>query len=197
MFYVGGIAMFTKKIYFAGGNFHELQEVFSRISGVEATQAGYIDSSLPSPSYEAVVTGRTGAAMGVEVCYDPKKIDLSSLIDILFAVVNPYAKDKQGDCEGPMYRSGVYYISADDEPIVEYHMNFIHNRQKTPAVTGAKLTLNDPNSDPTGPRKCYAEAQQLKSFYPAEETHQDYFRHHLRENTYIDFKRLKALAIIQ
>lgn len=189
--------MFTKKIYFAGGNFHELQEVFARIHGVVTTQAGYIDSSVPSPSYDEVMTGRTGAAVGVEVCYDPKKIDLSSLIDILFAVVNPYSKEKQGECEGPMYRSGVYYISAEDEPIIEYHMNFIRNRKKAPATTGAKLTLNDPNSNPVGVRKCYAEAMRLKNFYPAEDSHQHYFREHLPEKTHIDFNRLKALAIIE
>ncbi len=189
--------MYTKKIYFSGGSFHELQEVFSRIKGVAAVTAGYIDSAVPAPSYAAVLAGKTGAAMGIEVAYDPKKVDLSSLMDILFAVINPYVKDKQGDCEGPMYRSGVYYLSTEDEPMIEYHMNFIHNRQKVPAATEAALTLNDPNSDPIGARKCYATARRLTSFYPAEELHQHYLRSHPAEKTYIDFVRLKDLAIIQ
>ena len=189
--------MYTKKIYFSGGSFHELQEVFSRIRGVETVTAGYIDSDIPSPSYETVLAGATGAAMGVKVTYDPKKIDVSSLMDILFAVVNPYIKDKQGDCAGPMYRSGVYYLSSEDEPIIEYHMNFIHNRQKVPAATEAALTLNDPTSDPIGARRCYATARRLVNFYPAEEEHQQYLKKHPEEKTCIDFCRLKELAIIQ
>ena len=62
--------------------------------------------------------------------------------------------------------------SAEDAPIVDYHMNFIRNRKKVPAATNAALTVNDPNHDPNGPRQCYAEAMRLKSFHPAEEEHQ-------------------------
>ena len=104
--------MYVKKIYFSGGSFHELQEVFAHVRGVVSTVVGYINAGTEAPTYEDVVRGRTNAAMGVEVNFDPKKVDISMLIDILFAVVNPYSKDKQGPCEGPMYRSGVYYVSS-------------------------------------------------------------------------------------
>ena len=111
--------MYTKKIYFSGGSFHELHEVFSLVQGVVSTTAGYINSEVEAPQYEEVIRGKTGAAMGVEVSFDPKKIDVSMLMVILFTVTNPYSKDRQGKCEGPMYRSGVYYDSAEDEPIVD------------------------------------------------------------------------------
>lgn len=188
--------MYTKKIYFAGGSFYELQEVFSRIEGVTEVIAGYIDSEVQDPAHEEVLAGRTGAAVGVELSYDPKKVDLSSLMDILFAVINPYSKDKQGDCEGPMYRSGVYYVSAEDEPVVEFHMNFIRNRKKIPAATDAGITINDPNSDPAGARQCYAEVRRLQSFIPAEEEHQHYLKKHPEAKTNIDFALLKTLGII-
>ena len=99
--------MYTKKIYFAGGSFYELQEVFSRVNGVTEVVAGYINSDVSDPEHGDVLAGTTGAAMGVEISFDPKTIDLSGLMDILFTVIDPYAKNKQGDCEGPMYRSGV------------------------------------------------------------------------------------------
>ena len=189
--------MYTKKIYFAGGSFYELQEVFSRIPGVVATRTGYINALTPQPTHEAVLAGVTGAAMGVEVAFNPKKIDLSSLMDILFAVINPYVKDKQGPCEGPMYRSGVYYVSAEDEPIVAYHMNFIQNRKKAPAATEAALTVNDTTRDPVGARRCYAEYMRLQNFHPADEEHQHYLRAHPDTKTHIDFARLLELRIIQ
>ena len=150
--------MYTKKIYFAGGSFYELQEVFSRVHGVTDVVAGYINSTVPNPAHEDVLAGETGATMGIEVSFDPKQMDLSSLMDILFTVIDPYVKDKQGDCEGPMYRSGVYYISAEDKPMVEYHMNFIQNRKKALAATSAPITMNDPNHDPVGARAGRASA---------------------------------------
>ena len=190
--------MYVKKIYFSGGSFHELQEVFARVRGVVSTAAGYINAGTEAPpTYEDVIRGRTGAAMGVEVSFDPKQVDISMLIDILFAVVNPYSKDRQGPCEGPMYRSGVYYVSAEDEPMVEYHMNFIRNRKKAPAATSAALTINDPNSDPAGARRCYAECMRIESFHPAEREHQNYLRRHPELKTHIDFALLKQLEIIQ
>ena len=189
--------MYTKKIYFAGGSFYELQEVFARIEGVIGVTTGCINSETQNPTHEEVLTGRTGAAMGVELSFDPKKIDLSSLMDILFAVITPYSKDRQGDCFGPMYRSGVYYTSAEDEPMVEYHMNFIRNRKKIPAATDDSITVNDPNSDPAGARQCYAEAKRLKNFTPAAEEHQNYLKKHPEVNTHIDFALLKELHIIR
>ena len=173
--------MYVKKIYFSGGSFHELQEVFARVRGVVSTAVGYINAGTEAPTYEDVVRGRTNATMGVEVGFDPKKVDISMLIDILFAVV----------------RSGVYYVSSEDEPMVEYHMNFIRNRKKVPAATGAALTINDPNSDPAGARQCYAECMRIESFHPAEREHQNYIRRHPELKTHIDFALLKQLEIIQ
>ena len=187
--------MYTKKIYFSGGSFHELQEVFSNVRGVQAVRTGYINAAGDA-SYKAVVAGRQQAVLGIEVCYDPKKTDVSTLMDILFAVINPYTLDKQGSCEGPMYRSGVYYIDAEDEPIVELHMNFIASRGKPPAATGAALTMNDPNSDRRLARKCYAQSMPLQHFQPAGEEHQHYLRKHPDGHTFIDFFRLRELHII-
>ena len=46
--------MYTKKIYFAGGSFYELQEVFARIEGVIGVTTGYINSETQSPTHEEV-----------------------------------------------------------------------------------------------------------------------------------------------
>ena len=189
--------MYTKKIYFSGGSFYELQEVFSRVPGVISTTCGYIDSDTANPDYNSVLNGESGAAFGVEVEFDPKKIDISMLMDILFSVINPYVKDKQGDCEGHMYRSGVYYVQDEDEPMVAYHMNFIHNRQKALAVTEANITINDPNSAPVGARRCYAAAGYLKNFTSAGVEHQHYLKKHPETKTRIDFELLIKLKVIE
>ena len=161
--------MYTKKIYFTGGDFHELQEVFSEVPGVVNTLTGYIETSGEA------------AESGIEVEFNPKKMDLSMLMDILFAVVDPYTQ-----------RVGVYYASGEDEPQVELHLNFIANRGKQPAVSCVGLTINDPNTNPKFARKCLAKAERLKKFTVAEEDHQNYLRKNPDAVTDIDLKKLKT-----
>ena len=135
--------------------------------------------------------------MGLEIAYNPKKTDISQLLDILFAVVNPYEKDGQGTAKGPMYQSGVYYVDAEDAPLVEYHMNFIVNRGRPPAATEANVTVNDPNHNKKLTRRCYAKAAPLVSFHPAGPERQQYLARHPHRKTTIDFKRLHELGILQ
>ena len=185
-----GEFLYTKKIYFSGGDFHELQEVFAHLPGVVTTRTGYINGEKEA-AYADVVSGKVMAYMGVEVIYNPKKMDISKLLDILFAVVNPYVPDGQGKARGPMYRAGVFYTAAEDEPQIQLHLNFIANRGKAPAVGNAQLTVNDPNSNPQRTRKLYALAEKLQSFQPAEEEQQDYLSRNPDTLTYIDFAKLR------
>ena len=189
--------MYTKRLYVSGGSFYELQAVFDHVPGVVATRTGYIDAQSEEPSYDAVKSGWIKAVMGLEIAYNPKKTDISQLLDILFAVVNPYEKDGQGTAKGPMYQSGVYYVDAEDAPLVEYHMNFIVNRGRPPAATEANVTVNDPNHNKQLTRRCYAKAAPLVSFHPAGPERQQYLARHPHRKTTIDFKRLHELGILQ
>ena len=182
--------MYTKKIYFSGGDFHELQEVFRRLPGVTDTCTGYINGEGET-DFESVASGSARAYMGVEVTFNPKKTDLSQLMDVLFAVVNPYVPDGQGEARGEMYRAGVFYPSGEDEPQVQLHLNFIASRGKPSAVSEGGLTLNDPNSNPKLARHCYALAAPLQSFQRAEAEHQHYLASHPGEKTFIDFGKLR------
>ena len=182
--------MYTKKIYFSGGDFHELQEVFRELPGVTDTKAGYINAEGEA-DFGRVASGTVRAYMGVEVSFNPKKMDLSKLMDVFFAVVNPYVPDGQGKARGEMYRAGVFYVDAEDEPQVEFHLNFIANRGKPPAVSCIGITMNDPNSNPKLSRHCYTLAEPLQRFQVAEPEHQHYLEQHREEETFIDFVKLR------
>jgi len=182
--------MYTKKIYFSGGDFHELQEVFRTLPGVTDTRTGYINAG-GAADFERVADGSVKAYMGVEVAFNPKKTDLSKLMDVFFAVVNPYVPDGQGKARGEMYRAGVFYAEAEDEPQVELHLNFIANRGKPPAVSCIGITMNDPNSDARLALHCFCMAKPLERFQPAEPQHQHYLETHGEEGTFIDFARLR------
>ncbi len=173
--------MYTKKIYFSGGDFHELQEVFDGVPGVLNVVAGYI-SARGVKSYVNPEPRTVENISGIEVEFNPKKMDLSMLMDILFSVLNPYSENNLG----------VYYATGEDEPQVELHMNFIANRGKQPAATSARLTINDPNNNPNFSRKCYVAAGRLTNFSAAAENHQHYLKKNPEVKTDIDFTKLKT-----
>ena len=187
--------MFIKTIYFSGGSFYELQEVFSRIKGVVNVTAGYINAGMTAPMYMQILNGNIDAVMGIKIEYNPKKIDLSTLLDVLFAVIDPYSENKQGNCAGKMYRTGIYYCENEDLPIIQLYMNFIRAKGKAPVVTTANVTVNDPSSAKYF-RKCYVETKKLENFYAAEEIHQNYLQKNPETKTFINFARLQELNII-
>ena len=182
--------MYTKKIYFSGGDFHELQAVFTDLPGVTETATGYINAD-EAADYESVVSGKIKARLGIAVTYNPKKIDLSKLMDVLFAVVNPYLPDGQGEARGEMYRVGVFYGDDEDEPQVELHLNFVAARGKAPTATNAGIIVNDPNSNPQATRKSYVTAEPMHIFQAAEPEHQHFLVKNPDAPTYIDLNKFR------
>ena len=145
--------MYTKKIYFSGGDFNELKKIFVDLRGVVKVTFGTISASNVV-SYADPEPRSIEKIFGVEVEFNPKKNDISTLMDELFAVVNPYVENN----------SGVYYAMGEDAPQVELHMNFIANRGKESVGSNAAITINDPNSNPKRARKCYVMAGRLTNF---------------------------------
>ena len=173
--------MYTKKIYFSGGNVQELQEIFNDVPGVLSVLVGNL-SARNVHSYVDHEPQTLEDIPAVEIEFNPKKMDLSMLMDILFNVLNPYA-DKT---------LGVYYATGEDEPQVELHLNFIANRGKQPAVSSASLTINDPNSNPKFSRKCFVRVGRLTNFVAAPEDEQNFLQKHPEFSTDIDLTKLKT-----
>ena len=171
--------MYTKKIYFSGGNVRELQEIFSDVPGVVSVLVGKL-SARNVHSYVNHEPQMIEDVPSVEIEFNPKKMDLSMLMDVLFNVLNPYV-DKT---------LGVFYLSGEDEPQVELHLNFIANRGKEPVVSKACLTINDPNVDKIV-RKCFASVGRLINFVAAPEAEQNFLRKHPEIKTEIDLTKLK------
>ena len=172
--------MYTKKICFSGGTGNELQEIFIDLPGVVSVLVGKL-SARNVHSYVNPEPQTLEDIPAVEIEFNPKKMDLSMLMDVLFNVLNPYA-DKT---------LGVYYASGEDEPQVELHLNFIANRGKEPVVSKACLTINDPHVDKPV-RKCFVSVGRLISFAAAPEDEQFFLRKHPEIKTDIDLTNLKT-----
>lgn len=172
--------MYTKKIYFSGGNVNELQEIFIDVPGVVNVLIGKL-SARNVHSYVNHEPQTIENISSVEIEFNPKKMDLSMLMDVLFNVLNPYVENNLG----------VYYNSGEDEPQVELHLNFIANRGKEPVVSKACLTINDPHVDKIV-RKCYVKVGRLIKFETAPEDEQFFLRKHPEIKTDIDLTKLKT-----
>jgi len=140
-------------IYLAGGCFWGIEAYMERIIGVQDVTVGYANGTGENPTYEDVVRGNRGFAETAEVKYDPARLPLPELLTDFFKVINPTSVNKQGNDVGINYRTGVYYASDDDLPIIQ---EIVAKEQK-------KYT-----------KKIATEVLPLQNYYLAEEYHQNY-----------------------
>ncbi len=142
-----------KEIYFAGGCFWGTEHFFKQVRGVLETEVGYANGKTQNPTYEEICTDETGFAEVVKVVYNPKVISLAKLLDLFYKTIDPTSLNKQGNDRGSQYRTGVYYQDKADEPIIK-------------ASLGRLAQAYD--------KALAVECETIKSFYPAEDYHQDY-----------------------
>ncbi len=142
---------------FAAGCFWGVQAAFDAVPGVWSTRVGYTGGSAVNPSYEQVCRGNTGHAEAVEIAYDPEQVSYDKLLDVFFSIHNPTTRDRQGPDIGHQYRSAVFYLNAE---------------QKEAAV--AKIL--ELNRSGKFPAPIVTEIAPAKTFYPAEDYHQDYLK---------------------
>lgn len=142
-----------KEIYLAGGCFWGTEHFFKQIDGVLETKVGFANGHTENPTYKEVCTDTTGFAETVYIKYDETKISLEFLLNMYFKAIDPVSVNKQGGDRGTQYRTGVYYTSEDQLPVIE---KVFEQQQKELAQPIA------------------VEIKALQNFYTAEEYHQDY-----------------------
>lgn len=147
------------KATFGAGCFWHVEDLFSKIKGVNSTAVGYIGGQLSNPTYEEVCTDKTGHAEAVEVYYDPDEISFEELLKIFWENHNPTTLNRQGPDVGIQYRSAIFYHDEKQKEIAENSKQALEQSVKygLPIVT---------------------EIVPAPTFYKAEEYHQKYFKKH-------------------
>jgi peptide-methionine (S)-S-oxide reductase len=151
-------------IVVAGGCFWCIEGVYDQLAGVTKAESGYAGGTKETATYEQVCTARTGHAEAVKITYDPSKITYGQLLRVLFTVIDPTTKDRQGPDSGPQYRSAVFYENDDQKKVAEAYIKQLDAAKvfSKPIVT----TLEPLKPD---------------AFYKAEDYHQKYVACHLRQ----------------
>ncbi|WP_293009287.1 MULTISPECIES: peptide-methionine (R)-S-oxide reductase MsrB [unclassified Oscillibacter] len=116
------------EIYFAGGCFWGLEKYLASIHGVKSTQVGYANGNRESPTYEEVCHSNTGHAETVKVTYDPAVLPLEFLLDLYYEAIDPLSHNRQGGDVGTQYRTGIYYVSTEDAPVIETSIARLQSR---------------------------------------------------------------------
>jgi peptide-methionine (S)-S-oxide reductase len=147
------------KAVFAGGCFWGVQGVFQHVKGVTNAVSGYAGGKRIDAHYENVGSGRTGHAESVEVTYDPHQITYGELLRIYFSVAHdPTQKNRQGPDTGTQYRSAIFPQDDEQQRIAQAYIAQLDQAN----TYGAPLaTTLEPG----------------KTFYAAEDYHQDFLAH--------------------
>lgn len=147
----------SSKAVFGGGCFWCLEALFQTLPGVTHVQSGFAGGCTKHPTYEEVCTGQTGHAEVIEVTYDPKNISYNQLLDFFWKVHDPTTLNRQGADAGTQYRSIILTTTPEQQYLAELSKKKAQAAFKDPIVT---------------------EIKPLVAFYPADISHQDYYRNH-------------------
>lgn len=143
--------------YFAGGCFWCITPVFAELDGVFSVTSGYSGGSEPAPSYADVKHQRTGHRETIRIEYDPDRVSFGTLLQIFLDGVDPFDGEGQFIDRGHSYTLAVYFRDEEERQAAEAAIHALE------AESG---------------RPVFISVEPFRSFYPAEEEHQDYYRKH-------------------
>jgi len=146
----------TEVAYFAGGCFWGLEHYFQKGPGVIDAASGYMQGRQEKPTYADVCSHETGHAETVKVVYDPSRISYRKLLEAFFEMHDATQMNRQGPDVGAQYRSGIWYATPEQRKEAE---RFISELQSKDQYRGRKIVTH---------------VEPAKTFWPAEEYHQDY-----------------------
>ncbi|MEO6710175.1 MAG: bifunctional methionine sulfoxide reductase B/A protein, partial [Planctomycetota bacterium] len=146
----------TETAYFAGGCFWGLEHYFQLGPGVISAESGYMQGKTDHPDYDQVCSHGSGHAETVKVVFDPARISYRRLLEAFFVMHDPTQLNRQGPDYGDQYRSGLFTASAEQEREARAYVD--------------ELT----KAGRYGKQPIVTVIEPAKTFWPAEDYHQDY-----------------------
>jgi len=143
-----------KTAYFAGGCFWCITPSFGQLRGVSSVTSGYAGGDEADPRYEDVKAQRTGHRETIRIEYDPEEVSFETLFRIFLTSVDPFDGGGQFIDRGHSYTLAVYYQTEEELIAVQRRIKAFEEAAGRPVCISP---------------------EPFKSFFPAEEEHQDYY----------------------
>ncbi|HAV64117.1 MAG TPA: peptide-methionine (S)-S-oxide reductase [Verrucomicrobiales bacterium] len=124
---------------FSGGCFWGLQAAFDDLPGVIRTRVGYTGGELENPTYQQVITGRTGHAEAVEVVFDPTRTSYSELLHHFFARHRPALGAQSTSYATKHYRSAIFVANDGQRQIAENVIAAVNDSGRFPAPVATRI----------------------------------------------------------
>ena len=168
-----------KSMYLAGGCFWCVEEVYEKVEGVVSVHSGYSGGHVKNPTYQEVVLGNTGHIEAVEINYDSSLVNEEQLVKLLFLNIDPFDEGGQFCDRGYSYKSAFFTNDEKLKKIINDYILKIENNHNQKVQT---LVLP------------------FKTFYLAEDYHQDYYKKNPIRYNYYKYscgreQRIKQLRI--
>ena len=154
-----------------------VEGVFSHVKGVKSAESGYHGGSAATASYNRIIAGGTSHAESVRITYDPYVIRYDELLRIFFSVVaDPTLRNRQGPDVGTHYRSALIPTSDEQRAVAEAYL--------------AQMERSG-----VWDRPIVTRIERLRTFYPAEDYHQDYMVKNPRSGYILRWDKPKVDAL--
>lgn len=138
---------------FAGGCFWGVEHLFESIDGVYEATSGYTGGKVENPTYEDVLSKKSGHLEAVEILYDPTVVSYEELAKYFFEIHDPTQTNGQGPDIGNQYLSAIFYQSRHEFDTAVKLINILEDK-------GMKIATT---------------LRPAAKFWDAEEYHQDYY----------------------
>ena len=152
--------MSMETAYFAGGCFWCITPTFKETNGVLEVTSGYSGGEEVNPTYADVKYQRTRHRETIRIDFDPEKVSFQELLDIFLSATDPFDPDGQFIDRGHSYTLAVYCCSESQREVAERGIRALEQESG---------------------QKVYISVEPFRSFYKAEDEHQDYYLKHPEE----------------
>ena len=146
----------TEVAVFGAGCFWCVEAIYQRVNGVIAVESGYAGGHVENPTYNQVISGRTGHAEVARVEFDPNIISYEELLEVFWHTHDPTTLNRQGADVGTQYRSAIFYLTPE---------------QRDTALNSLRKT----NDSDLWRDEIVTEVTPLTNYSTAEDYHQNYF----------------------
>ncbi|MED4581190.1 peptide-methionine (S)-S-oxide reductase MsrA [Brevibacillus choshinensis] len=142
---------------FAGGCFWCMVSPFDKMPGIIKVVSGYTGGHVENPTYEEVCSDTTGHYEAVQITYDPTVFSYEQLVQLFWQQIDPTDAGGQFGDRGQSYAPVIFYHDEEQQRIAQESKKRLDEsgRFQKPIVV---------------------EILPAKTFYPAEEYHQDYYK---------------------